>query len=72
MRGVAKSIGGTPVSHREGGGEGRLLSMLIDLVSRSAGRPERRNLLKFIARKIGEKEFTFWECARPFAGEDRG
>ena len=37
MRGVAKSMGGTPVS-REGGGEGRLLSMLIDLVSRSVGR----------------------------------
>ena len=34
-------------------------------VGRSVGRPERRNLLKFIARKIGEKEFTFWECARP-------
>ena len=72
MRGVAKSMGGTPVS-REGGGEGRLLSMLIDLVSRSVGRSAGgRNLLKFIARKIGEKEFTFWECARPFAGEDRG
>ena len=37
--------------------------MLIDLVGRSVGR-RGRNLLKFIARKIGEKEFTFWECAR--------
>ena len=47
--------------------------MLIDLVSRSVGRSAGgRNLLKFIARKIGEKEFTFWECARPVAGEDRG
>ena len=41
--------------------------MLIDLVGRSVGRSvgrRGRNLLKFIARKIGEKEFTFWECAR--------
>ena len=33
--------------------------MLIDLARRRG-----RNLLKFIARKIGEKEFTFSECAR--------